>query len=143
MSDPEESDNRRTGRKSQPPTASFDALMEPRGQIDQFRIERELGRGAMGVVYLACDGTTIFYRDGASVVAVPVDTKDDCESGRAKRFFDDVYLSATYSHDCDIHPSGKQFLMIKKSPENTSPTEVIIVENWFEQLKRLTPPEQN
>jgi hypothetical protein len=57
--------------------------------------------------------------------------------------FDDVYLSAKYSHNYDIHPSGKEFLMIKKSPQDASPTEVIIVENWFEELKRLVPPEEN
>ena len=55
MSGPEESDNSRRGDGSQPPTASFDGLMEPGSQIGQFRIERELGRGAMGIVYLAHD----------------------------------------------------------------------------------------
>jgi len=55
MSGPEESDNSRKGDESQSPTASFDGLMEPGSQIGQFRIERELGRGAMGIVYLAHD----------------------------------------------------------------------------------------
>ncbi len=39
-----------------PPTASFvDSEVRPGGQIGQFRIERELGRGGAGVVYLAHD----------------------------------------------------------------------------------------
>jgi len=39
-----------------PPTASFDFEGRgPGGQIGQFRIERELGRGGAGVVYLAHD----------------------------------------------------------------------------------------
>ncbi|UCG55604.1 MAG: serine/threonine-protein kinase, partial [Phycisphaerales bacterium] len=38
------------------PTASFDApLKQPGSQIGQFRIERELGRGGAGIVYLAQD----------------------------------------------------------------------------------------
>jgi len=38
------------------PTASYDgATMVPGARIGQFRIEREIGRGAMGVVYLAHD----------------------------------------------------------------------------------------
>ena len=55
MSDPEEINNSRKGDESQSPTVSFDGLMEPGSQIGQFRIERELGRGAMGIVYLAHD----------------------------------------------------------------------------------------
>ncbi|MHC4540757.1 MAG: hypothetical protein ACYTEK_23645, partial [Planctomycetota bacterium] len=38
------------------PTRSFDSSVTgPGGQIGPFRIERELGRGAVGVVYLAHD----------------------------------------------------------------------------------------
>ena len=40
--------------RESPPTASFDSsVLGPGSQIGQFRIERELGRGAMGVVYLS------------------------------------------------------------------------------------------
>lgn len=88
----------------------------------------------------APDGSVIYYRDGTSVVAVPTETTNGFKYGRARRLFDDVYLSSIDSQDYDIHPSGKQFLMIKKSPDEKSPTEVIIVENWFEELKRLAPP---
>ena len=38
------------------PIASFsDSVVQPGGQIGQFRIEQELGRGGAGVVYLAHD----------------------------------------------------------------------------------------
>ena len=54
MSDAEEKNNERPGKKENRPTASFSGSA-PGGQIGPFRIERELGRGAVGVVYLAHD----------------------------------------------------------------------------------------
>ncbi|MHC4500809.1 MAG: serine/threonine-protein kinase, partial [Planctomycetota bacterium] len=56
MSDSEAKDNKQPGDEEHLPTASFDGLAEGSGrQIGPFRIERELGRGAVGVVYLAHD----------------------------------------------------------------------------------------
>ncbi|GAG50074.1 unnamed protein product, partial [marine sediment metagenome] len=56
MSDAKEKNGRRPGEDVVPPTASFDSsVLGPGGQIGPFRIERELGRGAVGVVYLAHD----------------------------------------------------------------------------------------
>ena len=40
----------------------------------------------------------------------------------------------------DISPDGERFLMIKESgSDETSSTEFILVQNWFEELKRLVP----
>ncbi|MHC4568402.1 MAG: serine/threonine-protein kinase, partial [Planctomycetota bacterium] len=56
MSDPEETDKSRKGDGGQRLTSGFDGSAPELGtQIGSFRIERELGRGAAGVVYLARD----------------------------------------------------------------------------------------
>jgi TolB-like protein/Flp pilus assembly protein TadD/predicted Ser/Thr protein kinase len=56
MSDAGEKDNNLPNEENIPPTVVFDSsVLVPGSQIGQFRIERELGRGAMGVVYLAHD----------------------------------------------------------------------------------------
>ncbi|MHC4686965.1 MAG: hypothetical protein ACYTBX_18490, partial [Planctomycetota bacterium] len=56
MSDTEDRDNKQPKDKGAGPTRSFDSSVTgPGSQIGQFRIERELGRGAVGVVYLAHD----------------------------------------------------------------------------------------
>ncbi|MHC4807323.1 MAG: hypothetical protein ACYTBX_13835 [Planctomycetota bacterium] len=56
MGNAEEKINRRPKGKGADPTRSFDSSVTgPGSQIGQFRIERELGRGAVGVVYLAHD----------------------------------------------------------------------------------------
>ncbi|MHC4596606.1 MAG: protein kinase domain-containing protein [Planctomycetota bacterium] len=53
MSEAEEKSNKRPGEEEDLPTASFNGTAGE--QIGPFRIERELGRGAVGVVYLAHD----------------------------------------------------------------------------------------
>ncbi|MHC4681888.1 MAG: hypothetical protein ACYTEK_24755, partial [Planctomycetota bacterium] len=56
MSDAKGHNNKRPDGARAGPTRSFDGSTAlPRGQIGPFRIERELGRGAVGVVYLAHD----------------------------------------------------------------------------------------
>ncbi|MFC1783739.1 serine/threonine-protein kinase, partial [Planctomycetota bacterium] len=55
MTDPEKN-NRKSKKKISPPTASFDStVLGPGSQIGQFIIKQELGRGAVGIVYLAHD----------------------------------------------------------------------------------------
>ena len=56
MSETEHDNNRRPGKEELRPTTSFsDLVLGPGSQIGPFRIERELGRGGIGVVYLAHD----------------------------------------------------------------------------------------
>jgi serine/threonine protein kinase len=56
MSDAEERNNKQPNGNGAGPTRSFDGSEAGLGrQIGPFRIERELGRGAVGVVYLAHD----------------------------------------------------------------------------------------
>jgi hypothetical protein len=40
----------------------------------------------------------------------------------------------------DISLDGRSFLMVKFDPRRDAPaTEMIIVKNWFEELKRIVP----
>ncbi len=56
MSKAKEQNNKRPNGEGTGPTRSFDSSALGSGsQIGPFRIERELGRGAVGVVYLAHD----------------------------------------------------------------------------------------
>jgi len=56
MSDAKSNNDNKSGNKGAGPTRSFDGLVKGLGaQIGPFRIEKELGRGGAGVVYLAHD----------------------------------------------------------------------------------------
>jgi serine/threonine protein kinase/Tol biopolymer transport system component len=56
VSDAEDKKGKRPNKEEPGPTISFDRdVLGPSAQLGQFRIEHELGRGGMGVVYLAHD----------------------------------------------------------------------------------------
>ena len=50
-------------------------------------------------------------------------------------------MGSNYGHEYDISPDGQRFLMIKSSDD--SGVQLIVVHNWFEELKRLAPPKEN
>ncbi|MHC4070830.1 MAG: protein kinase domain-containing protein [Planctomycetota bacterium] len=109
------------------------------GREGKWHVSNETEGGSEPV--WAPDSTAIYYRDGASLVAVPVNTEGGFGVDRVQRLFKDVYVPRSSSRNYDIHPDGKRFLMIKKveEEEEVPVTELIVVENWFEELKRLAP----
>jgi dipeptidyl aminopeptidase/acylaminoacyl peptidase len=93
----------------------------------------------------APDSKTIYYRNGTKLVAVKSVTEGGFTPGRAQYLFDDVYQPGFLTWSYDIHPDGKRFLMIKKVEEQEKAPiiELIIVDNWFEELKRRVPTGEN
>jgi len=91
----------------------------------------------------APDGKALYYRDGTSVIAVPVETEGGFSLGRAQTLFEDVYVTDSNCRTYDIHPDGNRFLMMKEVEEDVPRTELIVVENWFEELKRHVPLVKN
>jgi eukaryotic-like serine/threonine-protein kinase len=89
-------------------------------------------------------GRELIYRDDAQrLTAVPVET-----TGLAFRTGtpSTLVVSADRVSDAwrayDVSPDGKRFLVMKKlpdSPRATVPPGFVVVQNWFEELKRLVP----
>jgi serine/threonine protein kinase/Tol biopolymer transport system component len=79
----------------------------------------------------ARNGRELFYRNDKVMMAVDVSTTPVFTAGRPKRLFEGSYLQDTGSYD--IAPDGR-FLMIKYEPHAL--TELVLVQNWFEELKR-------
>ena len=40
-------------------------------------------------------------------------------------------------HSYDVHPDGKQFIVLRSRRDRSTPMEVVV--NWFEELERLVP----
>ena len=52
------------------------------------------------------------------------------------------YRAAGFARQFDVSPDGRRFLMIKSAADTGQPsptTDIVIVQNWFEELKRLVP----
>lgn len=84
------------------------------------------------------DGRELFYRSRDNkIVSVAVKTEPVFELGTRKILFEDVYRKRYQHSNYDIHPDNKRFVMIKSSELISA--EMIVVLNWFEELKRLVP----
>ena len=85
----------------------------------------------------APDGEEIFYRDGERMMAVSVQTQPSLKSGKPR-----VFASGSYRGDYDITPDGLRFVTIKRRKQGSEPTQIRVVLNWLEELKRLVPTDR-
>jgi len=87
------------------------------------------------------DGSELFYRSGNRMMAVSVETEPTFRAGRPEVLFERRYVTSRISPGnpyYDISPDAQHFLMIKAAEGSQSP-QINVVQNWFEELKRLVP----
>ena len=93
----------------------------------------------------ARDGQELFYRaPGGELVAVRIRTDPSFVPSKAEVVVSEhSYFAGLSGRTYDISPDGTRFLMIKVGgpDDEASPTELILVQNWFEELERLVPTE--
>jgi eukaryotic-like serine/threonine-protein kinase len=89
------------------------------------------------------EGSEIFYRDfDGALLSVPVTPGAAFAPGRPIKVFDGTgYVGAgaqgggrTY----DVAPDGRRFLMVKITGQGAAP-QLVVVLNWFDELRRLAP----
>jgi len=69
-------------------------------------------------------------------MAVDVASQPSFSIGKPRMVFQGTYTSSSY----DVSPDGQRFLMVKpEQAASTSLTQIVVVQNWFEELKRLVP----
>ncbi len=87
----------------------------------------------------ARSGRELFYREGDKVVAVAVESGPAFKTAAARVLFEGRYDSVMWGEaDYDVSPDGQRFLMIR-SEAHPPATELRLVMNWHEELKRLVP----
>jgi serine/threonine-protein kinase len=81
-------------------------------------------------------GTELFYRDASgNLVAVEVNTNPSFSIGRATALFPAAeYTARGFTQQYAVAPDDRRFLMVRPL-ETKSPDNIIVVENWFEELK--------
>ena len=73
---------------------------------------------------------------------MPVETDGDFRSFTPELLLPVTFFFQFSGRTYDVSPDGKRFLMITPpggSTEEGSSPSVVMVENWFEELKRLVP----
>ena len=85
-------------------------------------------------------GRELFYRAGNKMMAVDVTVQPTFSAGKPRTLFEGPYLPTPRSFpDYDVSPDGQRFLMLKPSEQTSSLTQIVVVQNWFEELKQKVP----
>ncbi|HKW25567.1 MAG TPA: protein kinase [Terriglobales bacterium] len=87
-------------------------------------------------------GRELFYRNGDKMMVVDVTaTKTTLTAGKPRLLFEGEYLpTPATTPNYDVSSDGQQFLMVKAGGTGeVAPTQINVVLNWFEELKRRVP----
>jgi len=89
------------------------------------------------------DGLAIYYWGPGGLMAAPVSTTPPFQLGAPKTLFEGQYAQPMWTNfqNFDVSPDGNRFVMIKADESWGRATGIGVVLNWFEELKRLAPPD--
>jgi Tol biopolymer transport system component len=87
------------------------------------------------------NGRELFYRSGDKMMAVDVATKPSFSAGKPRMLFQGQYAPTVgTAPNYDVSSDGQRFLMVQSSEQaGAAPTQINVVLNWFEELKRRVP----
>ncbi len=87
-------------------------------------------------------GQELFYRNGRALEVVSIKTEPIFTAGSPVVLFTGRYTSGLPLANYDISPDGQRVLMIKAADEEEGQqTQINVIQNWTEELKRLVPTE--
>jgi dipeptidyl aminopeptidase/acylaminoacyl peptidase len=83
------------------------------------------------------DGQELFYRAGNRMMAVPVTLHTGFSSGKPMVLFEGPWLPTPLTFpNYDVSRDGQRFIMLKPADEDRGARQIVVVQNWFEELKR-------
>jgi Tol biopolymer transport system component/predicted Ser/Thr protein kinase len=88
------------------------------------------------------NGKELFYRTGNKMMALDVATQPGFVVGKPHMLFEGQYVTNDWpqvSTVYDVSADGQRFLMVKPTEQASSATQINVVLNWFEELKRKVP----
>ena len=90
------------------------------------------------------NGRELFFRWADAIHVVDVRTQGELELGTPRLLFETPSALATLAiryrwSTYDVTPDGRRFAMLVTTESETERTELVYVQNWAEELKRLVP----
>jgi Tol biopolymer transport system component len=88
------------------------------------------------------NGRELFYRSGDKMMTVEITEQPGFSAGKPKVLFEGQYKVDQFpgtGNNYDVSSDGQRFLMVKETEQSKSATQIIVVQNWFEDLKRRVP----
>jgi serine/threonine-protein kinase len=120
------------------------------GELEQVYVQPYPGPGGRHLIspeggmepMWAPDGGELFYRtvDGNRMMAVAIEVSPVFRFAKPRLLFEGRYASSqgSFYADYDLSRDGREFLMMGLDRESL-PTQIHVVVNWFEELKRRVP----
>jgi serine/threonine-protein kinase len=125
-------------------SGQFQIYVQPFPDVDKGRWQVSTGGGQQPL--WARNGQELFYlAPNGALMSVPVERGATWTAGTPTRLIDAqhyVGVGTNGARTYDVAPDGRRFLMIKQAggPDQTlTPTSIVVVQNWFEELRRLVP----
>ena len=73
-------------------------------------------------------------------MAVEYEAQPTFSPGKPKERCEGPYVPTPRSFpDYDVSPDGQRFLMLKHAEEQQNTSQIIVVQNWIEELKQKVP----
>jgi dipeptidyl aminopeptidase/acylaminoacyl peptidase len=101
-------------------------------------ITKKVSTGGGGNPAWSGDGKEVFYLRGDKMIAVSIETEPELRTTGSEVLFEGKY-STDSRRNYDVSGDGQRFLMVKESEDHSAETQLVVVLNWFEELKRLVP----
>ena len=86
------------------------------------------------------DGKELYYRYEDGIWGVRIEDDSTFKTSSPELLFEGNYMDSG-GHDYDVAPDGR-FLMVEESAQQPAPTELVVVQGWFDELERLAPTEK-
>jgi len=87
------------------------------------------------------NGRELFYRTGDKMMAVDIAPQPSFTIGKPRMLFEGPFeLAPVPTSNYAVSLDGQRFLMLKPAEqEQAAPTQIVVVQNWFEELKQKVP----
>ena len=101
----------------------------------------QVSQGGGEVPVWAPEGGELFYRTPAGMMVATFETEPSFRVRARELLFEGTGIFTGFGRTYDIAPDGQRFFFVKQGAGTDTATraQVILVQNWFEELKRLVP----
>jgi serine/threonine-protein kinase len=122
-------------------SGQFDIYVRPYPDVRSGLWQVSVGGGTRPL--WARSGRELFYVSlTGALMRIGVDGRSIWTSGTPTKLLNEGYFTVpggNAGRTYDISPDGQRFLMIKAGGPNQPPPQIVVVQNWLEELKRLVP----
>ena len=94
-----------------------------------------VSRDGAGEPLWSPDGTRLYYRSGARLMAAGISTTPSFTVTSRETLFEGPYSTDLYHPNYDVAPDGKSFIMLRPVEENR---QLVMVVNWIKELRQRT-----